>query len=717
MQKTFSLKAKNVVAYIAFAMMALVSTSAKADEEVDFRSIATEINGSCTINVSYSSSASNYSNGYCWYKFTAPSSGTFTLYSSGNEDTYAVLYDAKTQLDYNDDSGSDYNFKLEYEDTENATYYLGVKKYSNEAGNFSVTFRFPCPHTNIQHVASKAAATCKEQGNIEYYKCQDCEAYFSDSKRENEIGKEDIITYGNHSLQFIASKEPVSCMEPGIIEHYKCKYCGGCFSDNKALVPLITNIDRAFHSYNAEDICTSCGMNRSNDDYLAFTALYEDVDMRIEPNIPFSKVVTGVGFKPIGYGDYDVSYSFEYSFDKENWVSISGNMLAEDGKKYLDMINGVLTWAINWFNDGHCGCSKALATIPKGKTLYLRQTGNGVTSLNKDVVGEYGYDSEDSGAWGVSKDFIGWYFTASAPLKVSGNVMSLLTKNLSNESAAGTFNGAFIEFPEGSMFNVKTTATKAKSDDTYANMMPYGVFYSPSGYYKVNDNVESRNISLLYSDDLTASGIETKINNSNADMAKYYTRDIKANWNTICLPFAANSSADTKFYVIDNLENGVITLKLANTLAAGTPALVYTTNNYLLDITGSGAIVSTPVDAEGSNRLVGTFAGTTVPGSDASKYYFGLSANTGKYVKVSSDVALKPFRAYIECEKASGNAAGLRHRIEGEDLNETAIAEVVETLNDSEAQYFDMNGRKMNGLQKGLNIISKNGKKVKVLVK
>jgi len=196
-----------------------------------------------------------------------------------------------------------------------------------------------------------------------------------------------------------------------------------------------------------------------------------------------------------------------------------------------------------------------------------------------------------------------------------------------------------------------------------------------------------------------------------------YTRDFKANWNTVCLPFEAKSTDDVKLYVIQSLTDGVITLKYTETLAAGLPALAYSTSATTLNITGSGDVVTSPVNAEGTNRLVGTFSGTTVKGAtDTQHYLFGLSANTGKYVKVSSDVDLKPFRAYIECSKSDATA-GLRQVIADEDINETAISDVVDTLNDSEAQYYDINGRRLNCLQKGMNIIKVNGTTKKVMIK
>jgi len=227
---------------------------------------------------------------------------------------------------------------------------------------------------------------------------------------------------------------------------------------------------------------------------------------------------------------------------------------------------------------------------------------------------------------------------------------------------------------------------------------------------------------------MTAHDLNREIYNSNGmyvtkckdchDVDSYdYSRDIKANWNTICLPFAAQSTAGTKFYTIQSLTDGVITLEPAETLAAGKPALVYTTSNAILAISSAdNTFVTAPVNASGTNCLVGTFTDITVPVDD-NNYYFGLSANKGTYVQVkNTGVALGAYRAYIKCSKTDG-AAGLRQVIADEDINETAISDVVDTLNDSEAQYFDMNGRKMNGLQKGINIIKKNGTTKKVIIK
>ena len=46
-------------------------------------------------------------------------------------------------------------------------------------------------HSVVHHVA--VASTCKDQGNIEYWYCEDCVAYFSDAACTTEINESSIL--------------------------------------------------------------------------------------------------------------------------------------------------------------------------------------------------------------------------------------------------------------------------------------------------------------------------------------------------------------------------------------------------------------------------------------------------------------------------------------------------------------------------------------------
>ncbi|MCL2788721.1 MAG: BACON domain-containing protein [Micrococcales bacterium] len=84
-----------------------------------------------------------------YLKFTVPTSGSWTLFSSErttNADPYAVLYDsAQKQLALSDDDGGDRHFKITASLVTGQTYYLAVRHYSTAySGQFKVSATAPC---------------------------------------------------------------------------------------------------------------------------------------------------------------------------------------------------------------------------------------------------------------------------------------------------------------------------------------------------------------------------------------------------------------------------------------------------------------------------------------------------------------------------------------------------------------------------------------------
>jgi uncharacterized repeat protein (TIGR02543 family) len=78
----------------------------------------------------------------CYFKFIATESASYTIQSTGSVDTYGHLYNSsQSQITYNDDNGSDRNFKITYQLNEGETYYIVARLYSsNVTGSFSVSF-------------------------------------------------------------------------------------------------------------------------------------------------------------------------------------------------------------------------------------------------------------------------------------------------------------------------------------------------------------------------------------------------------------------------------------------------------------------------------------------------------------------------------------------------------------------------------------------------
>lgn len=75
-------------------------------------------------------------------EFRAPTSGTYVFTTSGNDDTYGYLYSNATTMSAiqsDDDSGTNSNFKIEYQMTANQRVYIGVKFYNSEvSGNIAL---------------------------------------------------------------------------------------------------------------------------------------------------------------------------------------------------------------------------------------------------------------------------------------------------------------------------------------------------------------------------------------------------------------------------------------------------------------------------------------------------------------------------------------------------------------------------------------------------
>ena len=209
-----------------------------------------------------------------------------------------------------------------------------------------------------------------------------------------------------------------------------------------------------------------------------------------------------------------------------------------------------------------------------------------------------------------------------------------------------------------------------------------------------------------------------------------YSRDIPkgSTWGTLCLPFAIDQSKETecKFYRLTGIDNDndCITLESCEEgiIPAGTPVLFkMNEGEQTLSIsTKDASIVKEPVAGTNTDvNLVGSF--TKIGGKDNK----GLAENDyiigkDKFWRVSdlddgNRVGIKPMRAYIHpANEYQARAAMLSI---GKGDGTTAIDNLNAISNDANAEYYDANGRRTNGLQKGLNIVKRGSKTYKIMVK
>ena len=218
-----------------------------------------------------------------------------------------------------------------------------------------------------------------------------------------------------------------------------------------------------------------------------------------------------------------------------------------------------------------------------------------------------------------------------------------------------------------------------------------------------------------------------------------YSRVIpeRSTWGTLCLPFAIDQSKETecKFYRLTGIDNDneCITLESCEEgiIPAGTPVLfkmnkdeqtlsISTKDASIVKEPVAGTDVTEPVAETASDvNLVGSFTkigGNGNQGLDKNDYIIGKD----KFWRVSDlddgkGVGIKPMRAYIHpANEYLARAAMLSI---GKGDGTTAIDNLNAISNDANAEYYDANGRRTNGLQKGLNIVKRGSKTYKIMVK
>ena len=79
-------------------------------------------------------------------------------------------------------------------------------------------------------------------------------------------------------------------------------------------------------------------------------------------------------------------------------------------------------------------------------------------------------------------------------------------------------------------------------------------------------------------------------------------------------------------------------------------------------------------------------------------------------------VASKPFRAYM-VDNSSAPTAGAKMFSIGFDNDGTTAIDSLNTIADDNATYYDLQGKRLNEPQKGINIVKRNGKTMKVIIK
>jgi|GEM_PF-6537785 len=192
--------------------------------------------------------------GSSYYSFTPAETGCYLFRSACSDDLdpVAELYEGKTSIAWDDDSGEGLNFLIKTDLTAGVKYSLNIWFYSDpdEAVPAVVTVSFHNTHT-LQHVDAMAP-TCVEPGNLEYWKCDECGSCFLDAEGTQEADyAEDIELY---SLGHSRGDEP---KDVGDGQHgYFCTRCGEFMTYDDETGEWI---EPEFHTFDNDGVCTVCG--------------------------------------------------------------------------------------------------------------------------------------------------------------------------------------------------------------------------------------------------------------------------------------------------------------------------------------------------------------------------------------------------------------------------------------------------------------------------
>lgn len=260
-----------------------------------------------------------------------------------------------------------------------------------------------------------------------------------------------------------------------------------------------------------------------------------------------------------------------------------------------------------------------------------------------------------------------------------------------------------------------------KKDETYANYK--------SGYLtkKVGTNGNeiigatgySLTIDVLPLDDSKA---YTLYENCNVTSASY-ARAMKSEWGTLCLPFTIDPTSEANtcnFYTLQNIGNESVVLELIEngTVEAGQPVVIRKKDNTQTDIliknVENAQAVKEPKNTNTGNRLMGTFTNMEL----ANDCYFIANNQfrlVSNYKPAASGVKLAAFRAYIQPQKTNVKHAPSLNISVNDETTGIENTNVIDLLNDKEAEYYDVNGRRIQNLQKGINIVKKGNKTMKIV--
>ena len=215
------------------------------------------------------------------------------------------------------------------------------------------------------------------------------------------------------------------------------------------------------------------------------------------------------------------------------------------------------------------------------------------------------------------------------------------------------------------------------------------------------------------------------IENCNASNISY-SRTLTSEWGSLCLPIDIDldHNADFTAYSLNRLSDDMVELtKLSGTLAANTPVIIRRKINAdNLNVSASGTITANLSCSDSPShelKLIGTYCKKIFTSADTDCFVLkgDKLMNPAKVLELSlaKTVGIKPYRAYMTFADSVEGSSAKAYSLCID--SETTDIDILHDISTDNAEYYDLSGRRVGNLQKGINIVKRGGKTIKVIIR
>ena len=206
-----------------------------------------------------------------------------------------------------------------------------------------------------------------------------------------------------------------------------------------------------------------------------------------------------------------------------------------------------------------------------------------------------------------------------------------------------------------------------------------------------------------------------------------YSRTMKegTKWATLCLPFDVSLDGQNfrAFHLLSTTEDGVELKEMEKVIQAGTPAVIMmkeaeTKLQFSIDNSSIISNISPATTEDDNYKFVGIYQQKEFNKDTDGNCFIvkgNMLMNPAKLLEneKTTKVACKPFRAYFVYNSETVGAKTLNISIS----DKTTAIDHLDAIGDGKAEYYDLQGRRLNEPQKGINIVKRGGKTMKVVIK